>query len=60
VEISKKLYEELLKLNKSEWDKLEMSIDFLYCIGLNKKEYSKSLKSFLYAAKHYHNFQFPF
>ena len=45
MEISKKLYEELLKLSKPEWDKLKMGIDFLYGIELKKKESTIYLNS---------------
>jgi hypothetical protein len=45
VEISEKLYEELSKLSKPEWDKLKMSMDFLYGIELKKKEPTVYLSS---------------
>lgn len=45
VEISEKLYEELSKLSKSEWDKLKINIDFLYGIELKKKESTIYLNS---------------
>jgi hypothetical protein len=45
VEISEKLYEELSKLSKSEWDKLKINIDFLYGIELKKKESTLYLSS---------------
>lgn len=45
MEISKILLEEILKLNKSEWDRLKIGVDYLYGLEVKKNEKNIFLNS---------------
>jgi len=45
LEISKILLEEILKLNKSEWNRLKIGVDYLYALEVKKNEKNIFLNS---------------